>query len=74
MKKRVIVTNLKEFFHFGIDKPFSILAELERIVYELDSYTQTIEIEYSSTLFQFIFQELRIDKNGLIIVKYKVIL
>lgn len=72
MKKRIIVVNLKEFFHFGIDKPFAILAELEHLVYQLDSYTQTIEIEFNNAVFYFVFQELRIDKDGLIIVKYKV--
>lgn len=72
MKKRIIVINLKEFFHVGIDKPFSILSELESIVYKLDSYTESIEIVYMNVLFEFVFQELRIDKTGLVIVKYKV--
>ena len=72
MKKRIIVINLKEFFHVGIDKPFSILSELEIIVYKLDSYTESIEIVYMNGLFEFVFQELRIDKTGLVIVKYKV--
>ena len=72
MKKRIIVINLKEFFHIGIDKPFSILSELERIVYNSDNHTDTISIEYLNGIFEFVFQELRIDKNGLIIVKYKV--
>lgn len=70
MKKRIIVVNLKEFFHFGIDKPFSILAQLERVVYDLDSYTETIEIEYMGCVFKFAFQEARIEKNGLVTVKY----
>jgi len=70
MKKRIIIVNLKEFFHFGIDKPFSILAELEKIVYDSESYTETIQIEYRGCVFDFVFQEARIEKNGLVIVKY----
>jgi len=72
MKKRIIVINLKEFFHIGIDRPFAILSELERVVYNLDNHTDAISIEYMNGIFEFVFQELRIDKNGLIIVKYKV--
>jgi len=63
---------LKEFFHVGIDKPFSILSKLESSVYDLDSYTESISIEYMNGIFEFVFQELRIDKTGLVIVKYKV--
>ena len=71
IKKRIIVTNLKEFFYFGFDHPFAILAVLESEVYNRETYTKPIKIDYGSTTMEFSFSELRIDKSGLSIVKYK---
>lgn len=35
MKTRLIITNLKDFFKHGFDKPFDILSQIENQVYRI---------------------------------------
>ncbi len=55
MKTKLIITNLKDFFKEGFDKPFTILSKIETQVYNMtnsgnlnfDLKTKTLLVNYS---------------------------
>lgn len=62
MQNKLVLSNLKEFFEFGFDRPFFILNQLEEIIQKAIP-GEDISLEYQNAILRFNFSHYTIKSS-----------